>query len=54
MSPLEDNKTIVRRWLQLIDEHKVEEICEMTTPTWRIHGGPPRLSLGPDGVRDLP
>ena len=53
MSSIEDNKTIARRWLELISEHGIEEICEMTAPTWKMHGGPPELVLGPDGVREL-
>jgi predicted SnoaL-like aldol condensation-catalyzing enzyme len=53
MSSIEDNKIIARRWLELISEHKIEEICEMIAPTWRMHGGPPSLPLGPDGVRQL-
>lgn len=53
MSSIEDNKIIARRWLELIDEHNIEEICEMIAPTWRMHGGPPGLPPGPDGVRQL-
>lgn len=53
MSSIEDNKTIARRWLELISEHRVEEICEMTAPNWQMHGGPPELVPGPDGVREL-
>lgn len=53
MSSIEDNKIIARRWLELIDEHNIEEICEMIAPTWRMHGGPPGLPPGPDGVRHL-
>ena len=53
MSSIEDNKIIARRWFELINEHKIEEICEMTAPTWRMHGGPPELITGPDGVREL-
>ena len=53
MSSIEENKTIARRWLELISEHRVEEICEMTAPTWKMHGGPPELIPGPDGVREL-
>jgi predicted SnoaL-like aldol condensation-catalyzing enzyme len=53
MSAIEDNKIIAQRWFQLINEHKLEEICEMTAPTWRMHGGPPKLLPGPDGVREL-
>jgi predicted ester cyclase len=54
ISSIEDNKTIARRWLELINEHKIEEICEMTAPTWTMHGGQPGgLPPGPDGVREL-
>lgn len=53
MSSVEDNKLIARRWLELISEHKIEEICEMTAPTWTLHGGPPGLPPGSDGVREL-
>jgi len=37
MSSIEDNKTLARRWLDLVSEHKIEEICEMTAPTWTMH-----------------
>ena len=53
MSNLEENKIIARRWLELINDHKIEEICEMTAPTWTMHGGPPKLSPGQDGIREL-
>lgn len=53
MLSIEDNKIIARRWFELINEHKIEEICEITAPTWRMHGGPPKLLPGPDGVREL-
>ncbi|MBD2539726.1 nuclear transport factor 2 family protein [Coleofasciculus sp. FACHB-SPT36] len=53
MSSIEGNKIIARRWFELINEHKIEDICEMTAPTWRMHGGPPELIPGPDGVREL-
>jgi len=53
MSSIEDNKKIARRWIELISEHAIEEICEMTAPTWKMHGGPPGLSPGPDGVREI-
>ena len=48
-----DNKAIARRWIDLISEHKIDEICEMTASTWTMHGGPPNLSPGADGVREL-
>lgn len=53
MSNVEENKIIARRWLELINEHKIEEICEMTAPNWTMHGGPPKLSPGRDGIREL-
>ena len=53
MSTIEDNKIIARQWFKLISEHRIEEICEMTDPDWKMHGGPPNLSSGPDGVREL-
>lgn len=54
MPPIEDNKTIARRWIELVNEHKIEEVCQMTAPTWTMQGGPPGgLPPGPDGVREL-
>jgi predicted ester cyclase len=53
MSSTEENKMLARRWLALISAHQVEEICEMTAPDWRMHGGPPALTPGPEGVREL-
>jgi hypothetical protein len=53
MSSIEDNKIIARQWLELINEHRIEDICLMTAASWRMHGGAPGLSPGPDGVREL-
>ena len=54
MSSIKDNKMIARRWLELVNEHNIEEICEMTAPTWTMHGGPPGgLPPGPEGIREL-
>ena len=53
MSSIEDNKRVARRWLELVSEHGIEEICEMTAPTWTMHGGPPALPSGAQGVREL-
>lgn len=41
MPSIEDNKTIARRWIELVNEHKIEEVCQMTAPTWTMQGGPP-------------
>jgi len=53
MSSIENNKIIARRFLELVSEHKVEELCAMVAPAWTMHGGPPKLSSGPDGIREL-
>lgn len=53
MSCIEDNKAIARRFLELISEQNITELCNMVAPTWRMHGGPPKLSVGPDGIREL-
>jgi predicted SnoaL-like aldol condensation-catalyzing enzyme len=53
MAYSDDNKATARRWIELISEHEIEKICEMTAPTWTMHGGPPNLSRGADGVRQL-
>jgi predicted SnoaL-like aldol condensation-catalyzing enzyme len=53
MSRIEENKGIARRWLDLVTRGRVEELCAMTAPGWRMHGGPPALPPGPDGIRTL-
>lgn len=53
MSSVEANKAIARRFFELVSEHKITELCEMISPTWRMHGGPPNLSPGADGIREL-
>jgi predicted ester cyclase len=53
MSNTEANKTIARRFLELVSEHNVEKLCDMVAPTWTMHGGPPNLSSGADGIREL-
>lgn len=53
MYQTESNKRLARRWLELVSEHRVEELCAATAPTWTMHGGPPGLPAGPDGVREL-
>jgi hypothetical protein len=53
MPSIEDNKMIARQFLELVGEHKIEELCEMVAPTWRMHGGPPQLPSDPDGIRAL-
>ncbi len=53
MSVTEANKSVARRWLDLVTQGRVEELCAMTAPSWRMHGGPPALPSGPDGIRAL-
>jgi hypothetical protein len=53
MSSIEDNKRIARQWLEFINAQRIEDICLMTAPTWRMHGGAPGLPPGPEGVREL-
>jgi acyl-CoA thioesterase FadM len=53
MSNLEENKHIARRWLELVSEGRVDELCAMIAPTWILHGGPARLPRGPAGLRAL-
>ncbi|WP_437657078.1 ester cyclase [Sorangium sp. So ce1182] len=53
MSSIEVNKAIARRFLELVSEHRLEELCEMVSPSWTMHGGPPALPSGPDGIRKL-
>jgi hypothetical protein len=53
MSYIEENKTIARRWLELAKRNRVDEMCALAAPTWTMHGGPPGLATGADGVRQL-
>jgi predicted SnoaL-like aldol condensation-catalyzing enzyme len=46
-------KSIAMRWLDLISDHKIEEICALTSPEWKMHGGPMGLPVGPEGVHEL-
>jgi hypothetical protein len=53
MSPLEKNKQLAQDWLQFVSEGKIDELCAITHPTWKMHGGPPVMPSGPDGIRFL-
>ena len=53
MDRMEANKRIARRFLELVSEHGIEELCAMVAPTWTMYGGPPNLPAGPDGIRAL-
>jgi predicted ester cyclase len=47
------NKTTALKWIGYINEHRIEQICEMTDPTWKMHGGLPNLPAGKEGVYEL-
>jgi hypothetical protein len=49
----EDKKAIAIQWLQMVSAGDVEGICQITAPTWRMHGGLPGLPPGPEGIRIL-
>src|SRR5438552_2672898 len=53
MSTIEINKAIARHFLQLVGEHDIEGLAGMVTADWTMHGGPPGLPAGPDGIRHL-
>jgi ketosteroid isomerase-like protein len=53
MSTIDDNKRIALQWFEFVSRGDVEALCAMTAPTWTMHGGPPLLPAGPDGIRAL-
>ena len=53
MSSLEENKRIACRWFELMNEDRIEEMYETTASNWQMHGGPPNLPQGHDGLREL-
>ena len=53
MSKIDENKRLACQWLEFVGEHNVEALCATTSPTWTMHGGPPNLPCGPEGVRAL-
>ncbi|HEY8563755.1 MAG TPA: nuclear transport factor 2 family protein [Pyrinomonadaceae bacterium] len=53
MSEIEENKKLAWRWMDLISAHKIEELCELVAPDWEMHGGPPALPRGAEGIREL-
>ena len=50
---IETNKRLAIHWLDLISQHKLDELCAITPPHWRMFGGPPNLPAGPEGLRTL-
>jgi SnoaL-like domain len=53
MKEYDGNKALAARWLELVSAGSVDELCEITASDWRMHGGPPSLPSGPDGIRAL-
>jgi predicted ester cyclase len=53
MDTIDANKTLARRFLDLVAAHDVEELCRLVTDDWTMRGGPPNLPTGPDGIRAL-
>ncbi|MBD3887239.1 ester cyclase [Phormidium tenue FACHB-886] len=53
MVDIKINKAIAQQFFELISEHKITELCEIVSSSWRMYGGPPNLSLGADGIREL-
>jgi predicted ester cyclase len=53
MDTIAANKQLARRFLELVADHDVDALCELVSPTWRMHGGPPALATGQEGLRQL-
>lgn len=53
MNSTEVNKTIARRWLELISQHDLAGLIALTDPNWAMHGGPPNLPRGAAGLHEL-
>ncbi len=53
MSDLDDRKRLAAAWLEHISRGDLDAMLSTTGPTWQMHGGPPDLPTGPDGVRNL-
>ena len=50
---INENKEIAKQFLQFVSEGKVEEMCKMITPTWKMYGGLPLMPEGREGMRKL-
>ena len=48
-----DNKALARRFLDLVSADDIAGLDEIIAPTWTLHGGPPLLPRGPEGMRQL-
>ncbi|HMA47967.1 MAG TPA: nuclear transport factor 2 family protein, partial [Frankiaceae bacterium] len=46
-------KTIARRFLDLVGRPDLDGLIDMVTPDWTMHGGPPDLPAGAEGLPTL-
>jgi hypothetical protein len=58
MTPLtsvENNKLIATRFLKLVSEANVEEVCQVVSPRWKMHIGLGKAEIPPghEGIRKL-
>lgn len=53
VSPVTANKKIARKFMELVNENKIDELCELIAPEWTIEGALPGLPPGPEGMRKL-
>jgi hypothetical protein len=53
VSDIAENKRIAVSWLDNVSAGNIEQLCEMTAPTWTMEGGPPDLPAGHEGLRTL-
>jgi predicted SnoaL-like aldol condensation-catalyzing enzyme len=51
----ENNKLIARRFLNLVSEGNVEEVCKVISPSWKMHVGLGKAAIPPghEGIRKL-
>jgi ketosteroid isomerase-like protein len=47
------NKETAVRFLDAVSAGDIDTLLALTTPDWQMHGGPPDLPRGPDGIRAL-
>ncbi len=53
MTDLAATKAIAVGFLDAVSAGDVDALLALTTPDWQMHGGPPDLLRGPEGVRSL-
>jgi ketosteroid isomerase-like protein len=47
------NKALACRFLDLVADHDLDGLTALVAPAWTMHGGPPDLPAGPEGLRQL-